>query len=416
MRKAAIGIVVLCSSLMTLWPQTVQAGSTKWVAPTSSQAAIASAYEKSGGKGGLGTADGDPSVWGTGCVQSYSGGRARSSAIIVNTCASTTEGTSEKKPATIRSQVVRGEFWDYAKSRGSGALGSPLGNDQILDGGRWQTFSGGEWGLTDIYQSVQSDTAYAVREHMREWHQNHGGVSGKLGWPTSEEYSWEGETRQDFQFGSLVWRAETGTRPLVSWSNGQVLSSPTVDPAHYIIRELGSLKISSTEQLNRCYGGKSAAQAISPDDLSLTQKRYPSKGTAPDCVTPREQAAITWATAQLQSKNSAWSNQINAYWSGRCETFVELAFGTRMRAFSAAEHYQWRLQRGQIHRDTVAPAGAVVFYGGSSDGHTGISLGNGLVISTQGYIGDTKPIWQHQITGLTNPYLGWAYIDDSWPR
>lgn len=410
MRLSRFGSIFIASICFGFVPKVAHAGSALWTAPVSTTSVIQQTYKQGGGKGGLGEAQQAPTVWGSGCAQDFSGGRSRKAAIVVNTCDPTTPSSA------IRSHIIRGELWDYTQAHGSSILGSPLGNDQLLDDGRWQTFSGGEWGLTDVYQALDDSNAYAVRGEMREWYQSHDTVRGKIGWPTSEQYEWESELRQDFQYGSLVWRAETGTRPLVSWSSGDVLSSPTVDPAHYLIRELHSMKIASAEQLNRCYGGRSSVQNVSPDELSLTKKQYSMAGNAPDCITPREQAALKWATQQFQQSNSAWSHQLSAFWSGRCETFVEMAYSTRGRATSAAEHFAWRQARGQIHTDHSAPAGTVVFYGGSSDGHTGISLGNGRVISTQGYSGDSLPIWQHSITGLSNPYLGWAYIDDSWPR
>lgn len=399
--------------LTALTSRTVHAGSALWSPLIHTQSTITQSYIQAGGKGGLGEPVGSPTPWAQGCLQDYSGGRAKSAAIIVEQCVADTSAPTTINPTALSpSRIVRGEFWEYAKVHTSSEIGSPLSNDQVLSTGRWQTFSGGTWGLTELYQATTSDKVYAVHDQMHDEYQSMGGPSGKLGWPISEQYEWSGELRQDFQYGSLVWRTETGTRSLVSWKSGQVLMSPTSDPSSYLIREFGSYKV-ATPQLNRCYGGKVAAKTISADELSLTQKVYPVQGSAPDCVTPEEQAAINWAVSQL---HSTWSNHTRTYWSGRCETFVELAFGTRSRAISAQENYLWRLARNQIHTDQAAPAGTLVFYGGSSDGHVGISLGDGTVISTQGYIGDRLPVWQHRTAGLSNPYLGWAYVDNSWPR
>jgi hypothetical protein len=39
----------------------------------------------------------------------------------------------------------------------------------------------------------------------------------------------------------------------------------------------------------------------------------------------------------------------------------------------------------------------------------GVALGNGQVISTQGFSGQRLPVKQHPVVGyLSNPYLGWA--------
>ncbi|MEV7801544.1 NlpC/P60 family protein [Microbispora sp. NPDC088329] len=127
-------------------------------------------------------------------------------------------------------------------------------------------------------------------------------------------------------------------------------------------------------------------------------------------TTARMRAAVNWAVAELRSPDPTMSDHWGKPWSGYCERFVEQAGGFKYHFGSANEHYQWHRSRGLIHSDARPPAGAVVFYdGGRGDGHVGISLGNGQVISTQGYGGQRLPVWRHSVTGLTNHYLGWAY-------
>jgi hypothetical protein len=101
---------------------------------------------------------------------------------------------------------------------------------------------------------------------------------------------------------------------------------------------------------------------------------------------------------------------IGPYWSGFCEAFVGYATsGLAGRGYpSAMADYRWHLQRGLIHQG-VPPIGAVVYWdpGHSADGHIGISIGNGQVISTVGYFGDHLPIKTNRYTAFP-PYLGWA--------
>lgn len=130
----------------------------------------------------------------------------------------------------------------------------------------------------------------------------------------------------------------------------------------------------------------------------------------------RELKSVSYVTAEKSSTTPDWSEEFGRYWSGYCEGFVEIAFGTRAQFSSAIAHYNWQLSQGRIRTDTNPPAGAVVFYGGGGGwGHVGISIGSGQVISTQGYSGQTLPVWQHGVTGLSNPYLGWAYAPPGWP-
>lgn len=130
----------------------------------------------------------------------------------------------------------------------------------------------------------------------------------------------------------------------------------------------------------------------------------------------REERAAQWATAEKNSPNPRMSDQLRHAWSGFCESFVEIAFGTIGRFGSATIHYNWQRSAGRIHTDPNPPRGALVFYGGGDGyGHIGVSIGGGQVISTQGLSGQYLPVWQHGVTALSNPYLGWAYAPPDWP-
>ncbi|TCO46865.1 NlpC/P60 family protein [Kribbella antiqua] len=121
-------------------------------------------------------------------------------------------------------------------------------------------------------------------------------------------------------------------------------------------------------------------------------------------------AAANWAIAEKNSPDPTWSDHYGHQWSGWCEQFVEQAGGFRYWFPRAIDHYNWQLNNGRIHPDTNPPRGAVVFYGGGEGaGHVGVSLGGQQVISTQGNGKLRLPVWQHNVTGLSNPYLGWAY-------
>jgi hypothetical protein len=127
-------------------------------------------------------------------------------------------------------------------------------------------------------------------------------------------------------------------------------------------------------------------------------------------VTANMRAAATWAIAEKNSPDPTWSDHYGHPWSGWCEQFVEQANGFRFRFPSAIAHYTSQRDQHRIHTDTNPPVGAVVFYGGGGGyGHVGVSIGAGQVISTQGYLGQRLPVWQHGVTALSNPYYGWAY-------
>ncbi len=235
-----------------------------------------------------------------------------------------------------------------------------------------------------------------------------------LGDAKAEAYAWQGEIRQDFIKGTLVWRPEAGVRRLGVWADGQLVQPEAVGAGAYLLRDQRAYQYLDADQQARCQPGATSTK-VDAAGSELFLKQYPLAGVLPDCQSPAEQRAIAWAKAELLSARPAWSDVLGSWWSGQCEAFVEVAYGTRQRADSAWTHYQFRLQKGQIHTDVQPPAGAFVFYAGQ-DGHTGIALGDGTVISTQGYAGNQLPVWRHHVTGLTNGYLGWARYDGTWPR
>ncbi len=89
--------------------------------------------------------------------------------------------------------------------------------------------------------------------------------------------------------------------------------------------------------------------------------------------------------------------------------FVALvAYGGHGRYGTALADYNAHKVRGQVHYG-VPPRGAVVYWNPSNNsvGHVGISLGNGLEISTYGFAPQDLPIQIHKYNYFHN-YLGWA--------
>ena len=105
-------------------------------------------------------------------------------------------------------------------------------------------------------------------------------------------------------------------------------------------------------------------------------------------------------------------------WSGNCLHFVT----TMLQGFPDAGGYSaytnW-LDNGSPDQGTVPPRGAMVYYSYGTLGHIGISLGGGIVISTNGDKGQGYPITEHPYNGSSSnlpglnswyheAYLGWA--------
>jgi hypothetical protein len=100
---------------------------------------------------------------------------------------------------------------------------------------------------------------------------------------------------------------------------------------------------------------------------------------------------------------------VGPHWSGYCEAFVALvAYEGHGRYGNALADYYAHRSHGQIHNG-VPPRGAIVYWNPSDNrvGHVGISLGNGLEISTYGFAPQDLPIQIHKYNYFGN-YLGWA--------
>jgi|GEM_PF-1868037 len=250
--------------------------------------------------------------------------------------------------------VIYGQWKYIVRTWGGNAtnvIGYPI-NDAYRNGAGWyQNFVGGSWGRTVIARADSTKSEKSVRGNILNYWLANGGATGRFRYPLTDSYPNNGGHRQDFEGGSIFWSASTG--------------SVTVQP--------------------------------------------------PQPVLSREQKALNWAVAEKNSPNPRRSDEFGRAWSGYCEGFVEVAFGTKFVFGSALVHYYWQLNSGRVVKNTNPPPGAVVFYGGGAgNGHVGISLGNGQVISTQGYDGQYLPVWQHSVTGIGNPYLGWAYAPPNW--
>jgi hypothetical protein len=97
-------------------------------------------------------------------------------------------------------------------------------------------------------------------------------------------------------------------------------------------------------------------------------------------------------------------------WPGWCLRFAYLAHERRSSVKGNAIWNGGRLSGpGKGHAaDRNPPAGAVVYYEGGTDGHAGVYIGDGWVVSTAGYWWGAKPVRLHQIAALPGlQYRGW---------
>nr|WP_246316354.1 hypothetical protein [Kineococcus aurantiacus] len=108
-------------------------------------------------------------------------------------------------PAT-GAQAVRGLILAAWGTTGweNGVLGYPTTTEAPLPGGAFNHFQGGS-----VYWSPATG-AHLVRGAIRDAWARQGWETGRLGYPTSDEYDVPGGRRSDFQGGSITWTPAAG--------------------------------------------------------------------------------------------------------------------------------------------------------------------------------------------------------------
>jgi hypothetical protein len=127
---------------------------------------------------------------------------------------------------------------------------------------------------------------------------------------------------------------------------------------------------------------------------------------------PRDLASIAWSYVNQKrvpaGVPASW--RVGQFWSGHCEAFVGwVTAGPRGRKYKSA-YLDYLDHRGRIHMG-APPRNTVVYWNpriSQGNGHIGISLGGGQVVSTVGMLGDQKAIAKSGYHDFPN-YLGWAY-------
>lgn len=308
------------------------------------------AYNRQGGAAKIGYPENAVHWWGNGCIQDLGGGSYGDAALMQPGCSGAV-------------YVLLGNTWRKLIAQFGGGAVSYYGYPQN-DGHRWgagwaQDFTGGSYGWSIFLYGDAVGRSHNVRGAiLRYWVNSLGGAPGSFGFPTSDEYSWSGLQRQDFQGGSVVWSASGGAR---------VLSSAPPPPPP---------------------------------------------------VSSREQRAVAWAVAEVNSPDPTRSDEYGRPWSGYCEGFVEAAYGNHAGRYarpypSALADYQAQRAAGRIHTSGEPPAGALVFYNLSKWGHVALSLGDGRIVTTWGYDGQRYAV---RIVPRTTfgGYLGWSYANPAW--
>ncbi len=133
---------------------------------------------------------------------------------------------------------------------------------------------------------------------------------------------------------------------------------------------------------------------------------------SPNSPTGTADRAARWAEARIGNSDPGAENPNDSTrWSGWCLGFASqswrLGAGVSVPSYYSAQvAFNTLSGQGRIAQG-APPRGAVVFYSYGSDGHAGISVGNGQVISTQGGPTQDLPVRQHGYNSIGLTYLGY---------
>jgi hypothetical protein len=156
----------------------------------------------------------------------------------------------------------------------------------------------------------------------------------------------------------------------------------------------------------------------------------PPAGDNQRCWYGYASAATAWAVRHLSGPGSyhalpsdlVTDASTRRSWIGMCLAFADSAYlnaqegrwpspAVRGSGATAAGMYDLYRKDGLIHfhsQSDIPPVGAFVFYPGlTSEGHIGISVGYGNVISATET--EKPPVWQQASHSFNAPYEGWAY-------
>lgn len=171
------------------------------------QPAYVNAYNRVGGEPALGRPVNNVHTWGPGCIQDLAGGMSARAALMAKGCG-------------WHVFAVNGTNWAHLEGNYGAAaadtVGYPLGDAHRWGAGWAQDFDGGAhgWNILMLGDGLGFSRSLAVRGAILDRYRSWGGPLSYLGYPITNEYWWNGQIRQDFRGGSLVWSSASGVRPL----------------------------------------------------------------------------------------------------------------------------------------------------------------------------------------------------------
>jgi hypothetical protein len=214
---------------------------------------------------------------------------------------------------------------------------------------------------------------------------------------TKNDANWDPNSQCTAKFATIPKGTPT---TMICWQDGRVPSGQTSPRWFYV-------KAKNT-------GGTTSVGFVH-------SSRVADQATVGHCSMRREMATTMWATAHLgqvitqdaaeRAAFNDWAPGPVGEWSGDCVKLANLAWFGRTYRGNAADLYSQYRRAGVLKPMSQTPVrGALVLWDGATAhgfGHVALSLGNGLMVTTEGLDGEHKPIVIKAISKVPGPD-GWV--------
>jgi hypothetical protein len=165
------------------------------------QEAFPAAYNSVGGQAVMGHGQNPVHDWGPGCTQDFNWGSAGKGAIMQRACMGA-------------AYAVTGAFWNWRQGAWGGSAadvgGYPYTYGHRYGDGWTQDFDGGKLGVNMLMIGDRVGRVHLVFGAIRHEYVRQNGANGIFKYPVTNEYAYNGGSRQDFEGGSLAWHKDRG--------------------------------------------------------------------------------------------------------------------------------------------------------------------------------------------------------------
>jgi hypothetical protein len=211
------------------------------------------------------------------------------------------------------------------------------------------------------------------------------------------------------QFVRRVGRMPADVGPVMSANMKDMVATAVTDAQAEMAKLTDPMSLASTmqslfEALATKWGKTAHANAINiPPGLG-------GAGAGPQITPTAVRQTLPHTYRQAIGEGAAQDAHADRNWQGLCDRFIAVAYGLQHSGYTSAKDH-WNSIPGQYKTGGHnAPPGALYFWGNGQYGHTALSIGSGLVYSTD-FVrnGQVDVTSEDSITRSWGDYRGWSF-------